>query len=76
MKKILIDYYNTDTKNNVLGVFDANDDRIGDKNHTNIIGEAKKTKERIIAPNGYPAIVYVCNDIKYLVFSDMSANKK
>lgn len=76
MKKLLINYYNTDINKNVLSVFDADDFRVGDKNHTDIIGEAMSTKERVIAPNAYPAIIYVCNDVKYLVFSDMSAMLK
>lgn len=72
-KKLLLNYFNTDIKEFVLAMFEADDFRVGDSNHKDIIGEMKSTKTKIVAPNGHNTTIYTCNGIEYMVFSDWSA---
>lgn len=80
MKKLLINYFNTDTKQKAIGLFDSDDIRLTDNSfklkYTDVIGEAINTKENVIAENGFMARVYICKGVEYLVFSDNSALQK
>lgn len=80
-KYLLVNYYNTDVKKEMLGMFEKDDFRLTDKrfshNYQNVIGEISKTKVKAIPPDyRYPATVGICNGKEYYIFSDHSVIAK